>query len=328
MRPHAWIIVCVVGPALAAGEARSPPAWQQDDPRYGLLSPLPETGGIPPIVELLGDPGPDELERRRRQRAYQKQIRRIAHEYLGPIRVPETRARGLEALSELTDPLAFMPMIEALAGEADDVWLALLDHFADQGDEGQAALAWVAIHDRHAAIRAEAGRRLVRPAEAPVLGVLDRGLRSPHDEVANRAGLVAGAVDALQAIPLLIFAQAAPGADEPRGDLAWIAIQKQRAFIAALIPIVGENVVAYQPIPGVVSEGVIIRVVDAVVIIYRTEIHRSLVAMTSRDWGQPTDHLGYDMERWWAWYNSEYVPFKNEQRRRAALAAEAPPGEG
>ncbi len=41
--------------------------------------------------------------------------------------------------------------------------------------------------------------------------------------------------------------------------------------------------------------------------------------MTTRDWGRPTDHLGYDMGRWWAWYNDEYVPYKNAQVRAAQL---------
>ncbi len=29
------------------------------------------------------------------------------------------------------------------------------------------------------------------------------------------------------------------------------------------------------------------------------------------------------MDRWWAWYNHEYLPFKNEQIRAAAIAATA-----
>ena len=32
--------------------------------------------------------------------------------------------------------------------------------------------------------------------------------------------------------------------------------------------------------------------------------------------------MGYDMRAWWEWYNGEYVPFKNEQARIAALAKE------
>jgi hypothetical protein len=70
--------------------------------------------------------------------------------------------------------------------------------------------------------------------------------------------------------------------------------------------------------------------VDAVAIFYRTEIHRVLVAMTTEDWGQPTDYLAYDMKAWWEWYNAEYVPFKNEQLAEARLAEQlgAPAADG
>ena len=61
---------------------------------------------------------------------------------------------------------------------------------------------------------------------------------------------------------------------------------------------------------------------DAVAINYRTAIHRSLVAMTTNDWGQSTEHLGYDMARWREWYNNEYVPLKREQARLAVLAGD------
>ncbi|MCZ6543555.1 MAG: hypothetical protein O6768_07800, partial [Planctomycetota bacterium] len=43
-------------------------------------------------------------------------------------------------------------------------------------------------------------------------------------------------------------------------------------------------------------------------------------AMTTNDWGQSTKYLAYDIRQWWQWYNSEYVPFKNEQARQAQAA--------
>ena len=65
---------------------------------------------------------------------------------------------------------------------------------------------------------------------------------------------------------------------------------------------------------GVINEGSIIRVQDAVVIVYRTEVHFALVSMTSRLYGEPTEDLGYDMPQWWAWYNNEFLPYLAEQR--------------
>ncbi|MHC4590967.1 MAG: hypothetical protein ACYTAQ_17015 [Planctomycetota bacterium] len=168
--------------------------------------------------------------------------------------------------------------------------------FAGQGDDGQAALAWVAIHDDDERIRHEAARRLVAPASKPVLRVLDHGLRSPVHEIANNAGTVAGATFALETIPLLIFAQATADPVEDEGDLAWILVATQTAYVAGIDPIVGSGSGAFAVIPGVVQEGVLLAC------------------------DRPTDHLGYDMKAWWEWYNAQYVPCRNEQlaQRHAA----------
>ena len=126
------------------------------------------------------------------------------------------------------------------------------------------------------------------------------------------------------------LAQSTADPVETEGDLAWIAVATQRVYVAGVEPVVGNAAGAFRPIPGIVQEGVILRVVDAVAIFYRTEIHRSLVAMTTDDWGRPTDYLAYDMKAWWQWYNDEYVPFKNEQIAEARMAdrRDAPPEPG
>ncbi len=201
--------------------------------------------------------------------------------------------------------------------------LAVLDHFAARGDAGQAALARVAIFDEDDGIRHEASRRMVAPASDPVLRVLDEGLRSNVHRIANNAGTLAGALRAAQTIPLLIFAQATADPVGEQGDIAWIAVATQRAFVAGVQPVVGNGAGAFQPIPGIVQEGAILRIVDAVVIFYRTEVHRVLVQITTDEWGESTAHLGYDIRAWWEWYNTEYVAFKNEQLREQQLAEKA-----
>ena len=311
------VLAAVVADSASTQDAST---WSQTDPRYGFLTPIPDHGAVPPIVQMALRPTPQELEFRARSRDYGRQIRRIRHEYLGEVRVRTLRDRGIAELLKLEHPAAFKPLIEELAREKDDVRLAVLDHFTAQGDEGQAALAWVAIHDRDDRLRHEATRRLVAPAPPLVLRVLDHGLRSPVHETANRAGTVAGATYALETIPLLIFAQATGDPVENEGDLAWILVATQTAYVAGIEPIVGSGSGAFAVIPGVVQEGVLLRVVDAVAIFYRTEIHRVLVTMTTDDWGRPTDHLAYDMKAWWEWYNAEYVPFKNEQLAEARMA--------
>ncbi|MHC5112806.1 MAG: HEAT repeat domain-containing protein [Planctomycetota bacterium] len=307
--------------ALApAGVALAPPPKSviPKDPRFGLLTPIPDRGAVPPIVSLLNAPSENELAWRSRARNYEKQIRGIRRVHFGRVRSERLRTEGLELLREFTDPAAFRPMIEVTAGESDDVRLAVLDHLRDSGDEGQAGLAWVAITDKDDAIRNEAMKRMVTPVSVPVLRVFDQTLRSNKHRIANNAGWLAGTLNALETLPLLIFSQATRDpAPQDEGDLAWIAIETQRAYVADLIPVVGDSSGAFMPVVGTVSEGIVLRVTDAVVIVYRTEIHLALVTMTTRDWGQPTDQMGYDMRAWWEWYNTDYVPFKNRQRQGA-----------
>src|SRR5262249_38730098 len=154
------------------------------------------------------------------------------------------------------------------------------------------------INDEDARIRNEATQRIKQPATSAVLGVLDNSLRSNTHQVANRAGAPAGALSAIQTIPLLIFAQATRDPGERQVDIAWIDICTQPSYVANIVPVVGAGVGAFQPVIGVINEGVVMRVTDAVVTTYRTEIHTSLVNMTSADWGQSTESLGYDMGRW------------------------------
>ncbi|MHC4303650.1 MAG: HEAT repeat domain-containing protein, partial [Planctomycetota bacterium] len=245
--------------ALAASaQTQDSSTWSQTDPRYGFLSPIPDHGAVPPIVQTALRPTRQELDFRARVRDYARQIRRVRHEYLGEVRVQALRDQGIAELLKLQDPAAFKPLIEELQREKDDVRLAVFDHLAALGDEGQAALTWVAIHDDDGRMRHEATRRLVAPASKPVLRVLDQGLRSPVHEIANAAGTVAGATYALETIPLLIFAQATADPVENEGDLAWILVATQTAYVAGIEPIVGSGSGAFAVIPGVVQEGVLL----------------------------------------------------------------------
>jgi len=315
-----------VGASAAEEPDFSIPPKVEQDPRYGLLTPLPDHGPLPPIVELANTPSPEELEHRAKVRGYEQQLRQIRRKHFGRMRASAIRAAGLAQLREFTDPAAFRPMLEILSGEKDDVRLAMLDHFAACADEGQAALAWVAIADADDAMRAEATRRMVTPPSRPVLWVLDQALRSRYHRTANNAGTLAATLRAAETIPLLIFSQVtADRKPENRGDIAWIAITTQQPYVVNLRPAVGNNVAAYQPVLGLVSEGCVLRVMDAVVVVYRTEVHRALVNLTTRDWGRSTEHLGYDVAAWWRWYNAQYTPFKNEQARLAELAGPVEP---
>jgi len=312
--------------AQAAGQPPASAPKQADEAGSDLegLPPVPPTiEEVAPLADMSDEPTSQELAVRAQTRDYLRQIRLMKHQYLGNKRNQELRAQGIAQIGEFTDPASFIPLIDELSREQDDVRTALLDHFAARGEWGQAALAWIAIHEREdEAFHYEALTRLTTPVGDPALNVIEAGLRSDDDFTANLAGRLVGHLEIFDAIPLLIHSQAAGRPVQQAGDLAWIAIGKQKVFIRALIPILGDNSGAFMPVPGVLTEGVVMRVVDAVAVIYRTEIHHTLLAMTSQDWGRSTAEFGYDKERWMAWYNHEYLPVKNEEIRAQRLAEE------
>jgi hypothetical protein len=304
-----WVAACLGAGALALDASASG------------LSPIPSKGPVPPMVE------PDaaieqEHEIRAKRRQYERQVKTIANKHFGSVKVEAIRVEGLAKLKEFTDPASFRPMFEVVADEKDDVRLSVLDHFQSQGEGGHGALAWVAIHAEDASMRHEATKRIPTPASTPVMRELDSALRSPKHAVANNAGALAGSLHVVSAIPLLIFAQATEDSAprEGQGDLAWIAIQTSTAFVSNVQPVVGDGAGGFAPVIGVVREGVLMRVHDAVVVNYRMDIHHALVNMTSTEMGEPTERLGYNMREWWAWYNDEFVPRYNAKHAAASAA--------
>jgi hypothetical protein len=233
---------------------------------------------------------------------------------------PATRASGLAAIRECRDPAAFESMYGALKGERHDVQLAMLDAFAAGGTEGQYAIASMAIQSADAGVRAEATRRLTLPPGPGVLAAIDDGLRAGDHEWVNNAGVLAGAVHAIEAIPQLIFAQYVQQPTEERGDRAWIAIGKTTSYVQNVVPVTGDNSGAFQPVIGQVYEGVVFRIQDCVATVYHGGVHDSLVAMTTYDSGMDTAGIGWDMRAWRAWFDTTYVAIKRRQADELAAA--------
>ena len=125
---------------------------------------------------------------------------------------------------------------------------------------------------------------------------------------ATEAAVAAGVLEARRMLPHLIAAQYTAASGRARGDLAWIAMGTQRSYVANLIPVVGDGSGAFRPVPGVINEGFVLRVTDAVAVVYRTEVHRVLVGMTSEATGRDTSVNGWSLVRWRDWYNREYLP--------------------
>ncbi|MDG2031100.1 MAG: hypothetical protein P8J45_08855 [Phycisphaerales bacterium] len=310
------LLVAVCMPAGAQAKV------EIDDPDRGILETmLPASGPVPSMTPHrtrlpLAMPDGD------RSREWRAILKSMQKKHFRSIRRENVRLEGIAELRKITDSAAFQPMFEILEGEKDDVRSAMLEHFSTQGEAGQAALAWVAIHAEDKALRHAATLLMVTPVGNAVLSIMDHALRDTRHAVVSHAATLANALDIIEAIPLLIFNQATQDDyDGDTGDLAWIAVGTQKSYVQDLVPVVGNNVGAFNPIIGTVAEGFVLAIQDAVVVVYRTEVHFALRNLSTRDWGRSTDHLGWDMKQWWTWYNDEYVPYK-----RAQAAAEPSAG--
>lgn len=290
-------------PSAAPAVARTPPRLEPNRPvpscapsaAKGLFTDLHQS-----TVTERGVPAPEGVSDAEARRAVAK------------LASPKAALRddGLRLLRSFTTPQSQWAIYHASRDANGPVRMQVLDHLAGLGPQGQAGLTWIAIHDESKAIRNEAAQRIEQPASPEVLGVLDGALRSPNHIVVNQAGLLAGQINAVQAIPLLIAAQFAQDPVGDQADLAWIAIGTQRSYVANLIPITGNSSAGFQPVVGQIFEGVVMAIDDAAAVAttYRPGVHQSLMALATLDSGQSTAHLGWDLQAWVGWYNDTYLP--------------------
>lgn len=289
------------------------------------LSPNPEDPAVKAYAAL-----------RLQRLGIERELRQLRFKHFRSTRNTEIRQVGIAKLREFTDPGAFPLLLEIFAGEERDVRAAVLDHLMDQATpEGDASLAWGAVFDRDEWFRGEAKRRLLtrvgfeKDVPGPVQSVIAEGLsRERNSEVASAADLASG-LNLIDAIPMLISAQVvqsprgrAGETDDGRGRgaLAYILVGQQTAFVSGLQPVVSNSAVAFNPTVGVVTDGVVLSVSDAVVTTYRTYVHASLVKLTSKAWGgRSTEHLGYEPMQWQRWYQGEFRAYREQEDARVRL---------
>jgi hypothetical protein len=295
-------------------------------------------GGGGAGVARIEDPADPRLEQHRatqRERlAAEREMRRLRVEFFDNIRNVEIRQIGIAKLRQWADrPFLYPALLREFARSGDDVRGAILDMLADQqSDEGDTTLAWTAVFDNDRAMRDLAASRLQRRigegagATERIRRVLSLGLKpSATEQEMATAATLASQLRIVELIPLLINAQAGGtttvggGGGGGESSLAWILIGTQTAFVADLEPVVGNNAVAFDPQIAVVTEGTVLRIIDAHVITYRMEVHHALVRLSSDAWGRPTGHFGFDVPRWREWYAKEFLPHLNreEEKRRS-----------
>ncbi len=282
------------------------------------------------------------LEFNKRKAVADQALKKIRGKHFGMVRRVEIRQAGILKIRQLTDPAAFGPMLDVFADEQDDVRNAILDHLADQQtNEGDSALAWAAVFGNTPAHRTEAIKRLkarvaqLKETPVSVESVVATGLASRKPSEVAAAGHVVRNLGLFPAIPMMIAGQIQGGGgggyyggqpDDPSLSLAYILVGTQRTYVADLTPVVGENAVAFDPQIGVITEGTVLRVINAFVFTYNGDLHRDLVGMTSDAWGQSTAHLGWDQKAWLDWYDQEFKPYlakKDAEAKRAGAASPA-----
>lgn len=236
------------------------------------------------------------------------------------------RKAALEALASLRHPAELEDATEVLSGEGfrkdllasdGDVRTALFGALATDPWYGQARLVRFGVAAREV-VAASARDALPAVLSQRALNALRVSLAGQREETINRAAMIAGAHPAGSLIPSLIQAQFEESAPAPQGDEAWIAIGKSTAYVAGLVPVVGNGSGAFQPIPGVVYEGSVLRIMESAVTIYRTEVHQALVATVEQTTGQPAPPLGFDKDRWMAWYANQYPQLAQAYAREHA----------
>ena len=248
----------------------------------------------------------------------EREVRRIYSTFFKRTRNPQMHERGWDELSPyIADTRTAELLLELFAKEPIALRRELLDRYALLAtQDGDTVLAWVAVFEGEQDFREHASAKLIERVgtDEPSHGVqivLSEGLDSSDDQVAVAAAELVRAFNLLRAVPQLVMAQAQPRRSENdvrRGALAQIVVGTQQAFVQNLTPVVATNAVGFQPTIGVVSSGTVLRVMDAVVWEYRTQIHRVLVDMTTAATGQSTGRMGYDAQAWLDWYADELKP--------------------
>ncbi len=327
--------LCVV-PALAQSQPHS------TVPTPGQPAPAPHA--VPATPADDDESFITDKDMRARKAEMERELRKLRVKYFGSIRKVEIRQEGIAQLRQYTDPLIFPALVKVFEREHHDVRLAILDHLVDQASEqADVTLAWMAAFDRDQAIREEALTRLSARIRATGLVpqrikyMVYQAMRSGSDDKINGAAQLAQSLNFFDAIPWMISAQfggpntgGGGGTPEPRGDLAYIVVGTQTAFVSDLTPVVSDSAVAFDPTLTTLTTGTILRVQDAVVTTYRTILQTVLVKMTSDAWGQSTEGLGYDGGKWWNWYRQDYLPLvgeklaREEREKTADHSAESP----
>ncbi|MBL0871429.1 MAG: HEAT repeat domain-containing protein [Phycisphaerales bacterium] len=265
-----------------------------------------------------------------------RDLQQIRHRYFRDVSAEKTRQQGLNRLREMAKETVALPLIvEIFQHEDRKTRMEIMSMLASMKTQPtDSTVAWMALTDTDAELRQAAAtliadRTRESNGEVPIgaqwaiAGALD----SSDNALVSAAANMALNLRLIDAIPSMIAAQVSnPNAGAPgAGAIGQISIVTQRAFVSDLTPVVGNGAVGFDPQISTVSEGVVLRVFDAYVITYRTEVHSALVALSTQAMdGQSTAELGYDQAAWKTWYETTYLPYQAAKAKDAKIKSPAP----
>lgn len=265
-----------------------------------------------------------------------RDLQQIRHRYFRDVSAEKARKQGLDRLREMAKETVALPLIvETFQHEDRKTRLEIMTMLASMKTQPtDSTVAWMALTDTDAELRQAAAtliadRTKESNGEVPIgaqwaiAGALD----SSDNALVSAAANMALNLRLIDAIPSMIAAQVSnPNAGAPgAGAIGQISIVTQRAFVSDLTPVVGNSAVGFDPQLSTVSEGVVLRVFDAYVITYRTEVHSALVALSTQAMdGQSTAQLGYDQAAWKTWYESTYLPYQAAKAKSIKDQSPAP----
>lgn len=321
----------VVAGLVSAAAASCPPGGCSGT-RVGLAPKTKMREVQTPQVAVRGTAEtPPEAWAKRRAEA-EKQLNIIRFHHFGDKGKVEVRQAGIAKLRDITDEAAFPGMLEILGREKADVVRAVCDHLMDiNTDESWATLAYASFYGKTPLLRDEARTRFAKfkalnddtgPKTTKVLwDTIEIGTK---EQAANAATMVQQ-LGLIKMIPALINGQiiSPTGGGGGGGYIATLVVGTQRAFVQDVEPVVGDGAIAFDPVPGVITEGTVLAVNDAVITIETNPVvHTVLLDMTRQAAGVDMARLGHNREAWHQWYYTQGIALI-QKRQAAAAAAEA-----
>lgn len=210
---------------------------------------------------------------------------------------------------------------------------AIIDAFAlSDSDAGWTMLGWLAVFEDgplgDRAMDSLAARRDRVRWLVGITEIAEGAILSEHPLHAQRASLMVEALGLVDVVPAMIVGQIWPpdarSAEEGLTDRIYVRQTRPPPpqfddFLVRLRPMRHHSMEAEYGGSGVIE--VQRRLVgrnmprdfsqprfDGQPVFHRGGTHESLIRMTTREWGRPTDYLGWDVALWQRWYIEEFQP--------------------